>query len=125
LCERRPEALERLGRIGEQARAQLVPDQQLGPHIRVQRWLGIALLERGDDGRRVADALAVELEHREGLVSPTREPERDEHVQPRHRRLAVVVDALVRQRPPHLLAVVRDADVPQGRRAVCRHRPGP
>ena len=85
----------------------------------VQRRLGVALLEGGDDRRRVADRTAVELEQGEGLVLAAGDEQRRRHVRPRRRRVAVVFDALPVQRPADLLAVVGDLDVPELRSAHC------
>ena len=86
---------------------------------RVERRLGVALLERGDDRGRVADRAAVHLQHREGrCCSPRVSQKRDRDVHPRQRRAADVRDPLVVQRPARLLAEVRDVDLPESRFAV-------
>ena len=92
-----------------------------GRVLRVQRGLGVAALERGDDGGRVPDRLAVEGQDGERLLAPAREPEGDRHVRGRHGRPAGGGHALVVQRPAHLLAVVRRGDVPEHGRAHWRH----
>ena len=85
---------------------------------RVERGLGLALLERGDDRGRVADVAAVDGQHREGDLGAAGEPERERDVAAGRRRAPLVLDALVGQGPARLLAVVRDGDVPEGGEAA-------
>src|SRR5207244_10727100 len=82
---------------------------------RVQRRLWLALLERRDDRRRIADALAAEFEHGERVVAAVRQPQRDGGVRAAYRGAQAIRDRLVVERPARLLAVVRDGDVPQRR----------
>ena len=78
----------------------------------IQRRLGIALFERGDDMGRIADRAAVEEQNRQRAV-PRRTPGADQVVRAEH--FAAVRDALVVERPTHLLAEMRERDVPQQR----------
>jgi hypothetical protein len=81
---------------------------------RVERRVGMAALELGDDPRRIADRFAVELEQRERPAAA--EPPRPQRVQPGRRRAKAVSDALEVERPAGLLVVVREGDVPEHRR---------
>ena len=90
----------------------------LGDVRRVERRLGVALLQRGDDRGRVADSLSVDAEHGEGVVGAAGEPEGDRHVGAGDGRVAAMLDFLPGQRPARLLAVVRDVDLPEGGEGV-------
>ena len=81
-----------------------------------QGRLGKAPLERVDDPGRIPDRLLLENQHREGPV--TGELLRDRPVPSRDGCATNVRDALVVERPPHLLVVVRDLEVPEDRRHV-------
>src|SRR5262245_17496982 len=83
---------------------------------RIKRRLGVMLLERGDDARRIRDGSPVEPQNRQ-LALAGRAPDLDQVVGAEH--TAPVRDALVVERPARLFAVVRDRDVPQ-RRGVHR-----
>jgi hypothetical protein len=81
----------------------------------IERRLGEALLERGDYLGRVADRPPLELQHREGDVAGVAgEPHRGRDVGAGDGDGAADVrHPLVVERPAHLLAVVRDVDVPE------------
>src|SRR5438552_10582605 len=88
---------------------------------RIQRRIGKALLERGDDARGVPDRSAVDLEHGEG-GHPAGQGKRDKHVGPGQRIAADVPYALVVERPARLLVEVRELDVPEHWGLLSRHR---
>jgi hypothetical protein len=89
---------------GEQAhvRAELLVEELLQREcalalvavLRVQRLLGMATLELGDDGRRVGDGPAVEHEQRERVRAALGQPQRDRDVRGRWWRAPLVVDPL-------------------------------
>jgi hypothetical protein len=81
----------------------------------IEGGIRMALLERGDDRGGVADGLPVEPQDRKRAAAAPRQGERDDHVDTGHRRPALMLDALVIERPADLLAVVRDRDVPEHR----------
>ena len=80
---------------------------------RIQGRVGVKLLQRGDDRRRVADGPAVDLEDRQRAPAAAGQPGRVEGMKARERRLAHVGHALVVERPARLLVEVRDLDVPE------------
>ena len=89
-----------------------------GRVTRIQRRLRITLFERGDDAGRIGDRPALQEQDRQ-FALPGRAPGADQVVRAEH--LAAVSDALVIERPAHLLVVVRQRDVPQ-QRSVHRAR---
>lgn len=80
--------------------------------VRIERSLRPALLDRGDDSRRIADRPPVEGEHgrRRRIAGQTLGLQ---DVEPRKQRAADVGDPLVVQRPAHLLVVMREFELPQ------------
>src|SRR5688500_15444951 len=78
--------------------------------FRVKRGFRVEALKLRDDARRVADPAAVEHEHGQRVTAaqPPRGPVMEASVQ----RVPRVADALVVERPAHLLVVVRDLEVP-------------
>ena len=83
-----------------------------GGVTRIQRRLGVTLLERGDDPRGIGDGPAVEPQDGQ-LALARRAPGADQVVGAEH--AAAVRDALVVERPAHLFVEVRERDVPQQR----------
>ena len=79
----------------------------------IQRRLGIALFERGDDMRRIADRPAIQEQDWQ-RAAPRRAPGADQVAGAEH--LTAMRDALVVERPADLLVEVRERDVPQQRR---------
>ena len=80
-----------------------------GGVTRIKRRLGVMLLKRGDDARRIGDGPAVEPQNGQ-LALARRAPGADQVVGAEHP--APVRDALVVERPAHFFAVVRERDVP-------------
>ena len=86
---------------------------------RIERRLGVTVLDGLDDPRRIADCHAVELQY--GERRRAGEAPRDRPVASRLHRASHMGDALVIERPAHLLVVVRHLEVPEdGRRAHLR-----
>src|SRR5206468_1927382 len=79
----------------------------------IQRRLGIALFERGDDMRRIADRPAVQEQDWQ-RAAPRRAPGADQVVGAEHP--TAMRDALVVEGPADLLVEMRERDVPQQRR---------
>src|SRR5688500_19527733 len=79
----------------------------------IKRRSGPLRLEGADDASRVEDPLAVELEHRERVRLSPAPPQGEGHVRRWRRLTPLVLDALPVERPPGLLGVVGDADMPE------------
>jgi hypothetical protein len=79
----------------------------------IQWRLGIALFERRDDTRRIADRPSLQEQDRQ-RTAPRRAPGADQVVGAKY--ATAVRDPLVVERPADLLAEMRERDVPQQRR---------
>src|SRR6516162_8834480 len=80
-----------------------------GRVTRIERWLGVMLLKRGDDTRGIGDRLAAKPQNGH-LALAGRAPDLDQVIGAEH--AASVRDALIVERPAHFFAVVRERDVP-------------
>src|SRR6266849_5805570 len=79
--------------------------------LRIKRGVRVALFEHFDDAGRIADGLFPEHEHRKCRAA--REPLCDDRVAAGNLGASNVGNALVVERPTHLLVVVRDLQMPE------------